>query len=256
MLTLMRPLILFLLLTWTCPLVAQPVTIKFVVQSELSTELTSLTDIHVMTTHGPYNYHDISSMSFLSVAPDSTIIVQLRTKGIGVFLKTKYLKPISAEAVVPAKIVEPERVEDATIEVTRTVKDSIWMKDNSFWQGSLKIRPKNALDALERNPASHNEAAMARSNYNMSQLVGFVGGFMIGWPLGQAIGGKQEPQWGLAAGGAALLIVGGIPLSVGFKKHVQKAMTIYNGKIMAPGSSGLSFRFYPGVNGGTLIVRF
>lgn len=247
MLTLMRPLMLFLLLTCTCPLMAQPVTIKFVVQSEINTELTSLTDLHVMTTHGPYNYQDISTMSFLSATPDSASVQQLRTKGIGVFLKTKFLKPITAD---------PERAYNAKIKEAVTDKDSLWIKRGTFRQGTAKIIPKNAFSLLEGNPASHDEAARARSNYNAMQVVSFIGGALIGWPLGQAVAGKTEPQWGLAAGGAVLLISAGIPLSVGFKKHAQKAMTIYNRRTPATGSSGLSFRFIPSVNGGTVIVKF
>lgn len=244
--TSMRSLILFVLLAWACPLVAQPVKIKFVVQSELTTELTSLTDIHVMTTHGPYNFNEISTMSFWGIAPDSAVIEQLRNNGIGVYLKYKFLKP---------NTVKSEKVWEARVKGTVTAKDSIWMKGNSFYQGTVKLRPKDVLSVLESNPASREEAARARSNYNASQVVGFVGGFLIGWPLGQAISSKQEPQWGLAAGGVALLIVVGIPLSAGFKKHTEKGISIYNRKTPS-GSPGLSFQFLPTVNGGTLVVRF
>ena len=71
----------------------------------------------------------------------------------------------------------------------------------------------------------------AMSNYNAGQVLGFVGGFMVGWPLGTALGGG-DPNWGIAAGGVAVLLCT-IPLSSAFKKHARTAVDMYNGKPMA-----------------------
>lgn len=239
--------ILFPLLAWVGTLVAQPVKIKFVQQSEVSTEINSVTDIHVITALGAYNFQGIKSIAFWNAQPDSALVETLRNNGIGVYLKTKFLKPHAMKS---------DEAWKAKVMGNATDNDTIWIKGGSFWLGGRKLGARGILTILEGTPAARDKAAKARSNYNAAQIIGFVGGALIGWPVGQALAGKQEPQWGLAAGGAVLLIGAGIPLSIGFKNHVRKAISSYNQKTSATGSSGLSFQFQPGINGGTLVVRF
>jgi hypothetical protein len=243
----MRHLISCLLFLWTCPLVAQPVKIKFAVEAEVTTEMTSVTELHVITTQGPYNLNEIRSMSFWGEAPDTTTLDKLRYNGIGIYLKGKYLKPLS---------VKSDRAWEAKVKGATLGNDTIRMVRNTFYLGSAKMGTREILTVLESNPASHAEAKKARSNFNGAQITGFVGGALIGWPLGQAISGKVEPQWGLAAVGAATLLGFGIPLTNQFKRHTRNAIKLYNNKTPLTGSTGLSIKFYPGVNGGTLLVKF
>ena len=53
---------------------------------------------------------------------------------------------------------------------------------------------------------------------------------MIGWPIGEAIGGKEDPVWALAAGGAA---IAGISLLMGAKAdgRVEKGIHMYNAAV-------------------------
>lgn len=239
---------LLILLTFACagPLLAQPVTIKFVVQSELKTELTSVTDIHVITTHGPYNYNEIKNMTFWTTPPDSGTMDVLRTNGIGVYIKTKYLKPhtVKSEGAWESKVRG----------ITRS--DSIWKSKRTYYHGPVKLSTSHLLSVLESNPESKKEAIMARNNSNGLQIVSFVSGFMIGYPIGQAIAGKQDPVWGLAGGGAALLLIAGIPLANGYNKHLENAISIYNNKVISTGSAGVSIKFIPTLGGGSLLVKF
>lgn len=243
----MRLLIPLLLFVWAGPLAAQPVKIKFTVQAEISTEMTSVTDLHVITTKGPYNLNEIRTMSFWEAAPDSITIELLRNNGIGVYLKGRLLK---------AHAVKSDQAWESKVKGTVAGNDTIRVMRNSFYHGSVKMGARDILTVLEGNPASRAEATQARSNYNGAQIVSFVGGAMIGWPLGQAISGKVEPQWGLAAVGAATLLGFGIPLNSGFKKHAQNAINIYNKGTTPSGSARLSIKFIPGVGGGTLLVKF
>lgn len=51
---------------------------------------------------------------------------------------------------------------------------------------------------------------------------------LIGWPLGTALGGG-EPEWAMAGAGA-VVVLAAIPLTSAFRKHAQKAISIYNGE--------------------------
>ena len=59
--------------------------------------------------------------------------------------------------------------------------------------------------------ANHPEAAAAASKSStyrgFALVLGAVGGGLIGWPIGQAIGGAEDPNWALAAAGAGALAV-------------------------------------------------
>jgi hypothetical protein len=90
------------------------------------------------------------------------------------------------------------------------------------------LKPREVLTLMESDPEAYAAFKKAKSNYDAGSVLGFVGGFMIGWPLGTALGGG-DPQWGLAAGGVAVLLLG-IPLNSAFKKHARTAVELYNGK--------------------------
>ena len=78
---------------------------------------------------------------------------------------------------------------------------------------------------MQYNQEAYNEFKKAKSSYDAVQVVGFVGGFLIEWPVGTALRGG-DPQWGLAGVGAGLILIS-IPLSSGFSTHAIKAVEIY-----------------------------
>lgn len=133
----------------------------------------------------------------------------------------------------------------------QTESSDIRMKKSKFYEGTRVLRPREVLTRMEIDPAAFKEFKRAKSNYDAAHVLGFVGGFLIGWPLGTALGGG-DPQWGLAGGGAALLLAS-IPLNNGFKKHAQKALTIYNGRPVSRVQTRMSFRFYG--YGGALVLK-
>ncbi|MBL7864343.1 MAG: hypothetical protein JNK10_05685 [Cyclobacteriaceae bacterium] len=118
-----------------------------------------------------------------------------------------------------------------------------------FYEGETLVRPNQVLKLMESNPAAQAEFKKAMSNYNGSLALSFVGGALIGWPIGTAAAGGQ-PEWGLAAGGVAVLLLT-IPLTSAFTKHTNQAITLYNG---GPGSANL--RFIPHATGARLIFYF
>lgn len=90
----------------------------------------------------------------------------------------------------------------------------------------ITVSPKQVADILSVDPLASEEFKKARANYSAAGVIGFAGGFMIGFPIGTAIAGG-EPEWGLAAGGVALLLAT-IPLTNAFNHHAQSAIDGFN----------------------------
>ncbi|MBL0742347.1 hypothetical protein [Chryseolinea lacunae] len=115
--------------------------------------------------------------------------------------------------------------------VAQTTTDTDLRMEKNFWgikfyQGSKLLKPAEVLNIMKPNDQAYAAFKKAKTNADAASVVGFVGGALIGWPLGTAIAGG-DPQWGLAAGGAALLLIG-IPLSQGFTKNANMAFDLYN----------------------------
>ena len=95
-----------------------------------------------------------------------------------------------------------------------------------FERDSLVISAKQVEYILEVNPTAFAEFKKARLNSGVASVLGFAGGLLIGVPVGTAIVGG-EPEWGLALGGAALIVTS-IPFNRAFKRHALNAVDIYN----------------------------
>ena len=109
--------------------------------------------------------------------------------------------------------------------------DSISMKKvfggYHFYQGDNRLNMKQLVNAMEPNEQAYKEIKSAQSTYTLASIVGFAGGFMVGWPLGTAIGGG-DPNWAMAGIGAGLIVVS-IPISQNFNKKAKQAVDTYNG---------------------------
>ena len=98
-----------------------------------------------------------------------------------------------------------------------------------FTQNGNKLSFSQLVDAMKNDQEAYALAKSAKSNYIASQVVGGVGGFVVGWNLGTAIGGGK-PNWTIAGMGAALIIVS-IPITSNSIKKMKKAVDHYNSNI-------------------------
>jgi hypothetical protein len=112
----------------------------------------------------------------------------------------------------------------------------------SFHQDSTELWPRDVLQVMEVNTEAFQEFKKARANHAASGIFSAIGGFMIGWPIGQAIAGKDDPLWGLAAGGAAFVFVG-YSFDKTFKRRATNALNIYNGGTSTSYAPKLNLRF-------------
>ena len=95
-----------------------------------------------------------------------------------------------------------------------------------FYHEGKQIKLTQLEDLLRSNEQAYQQIKSSRSSRTISAILGYAGGFMIGWPLGTAIvGGK--PNWALAGAGAGLAAVS-IPISASANRKMKKAVSIYN----------------------------
>ena len=92
-----------------------------------------------------------------------------------------------------------------------------------------QLKMKDLVSVVSVNPEAAVYAEKAKSGYALSSGIAFVGGFMIGWPIGQAISGR-DVNWTIAAAGAGLVIIG-IPVSSTAVKNAKEAVSIYNNSL-------------------------
>jgi hypothetical protein len=112
----------------------------------------------------------------------------------------------------------------------QTEIDSISMKKAfggyQFYQGEKRLNVKQLVNTMKPNEQAYSQMKTAQSSYTIASIVGFAGGFMVGWPVGTAIGGG-DPNWAMAGIGAGLIVVT-IPISQKFNKQAKQAVDTYN----------------------------
>lgn len=113
----------------------------------------------------------------------------------------------------------------------QTASDSILMRKvfggYQFYQGEQRLNINQLVNTMKPNEQAYKQIKSAQSTYTMVMILNYAGGFMVGWPLGTAIGGG-EPNWALAGIGAGLIVVA-IPISQSFNKKAKQAVGTYNG---------------------------
>ena len=113
---------------------------------------------------------------------------------------------------------------------SQTSADSISMKKGFggyfFYQGDKKLKLNQLAYKMKSNDQAFKQIQSAQGTYGLAAVIGGVGGFMVGWPIGTAIGGG-DPNWTLAGIGAGLIIVS-IPITHSFNKKAKQAIDTYN----------------------------
>jgi len=85
------------------------------------------------------------------------------------------------------------------------------------------------VTAIESNKEAVKLMKKARRNNTISSILGGAGGALIGFPIGQTIGGG-DANWALAGVGAGLIVVA-IPISSSGNKRAKEAVDLYNASL-------------------------
>jgi hypothetical protein len=125
-----------------------------------------------------------------------------------------------------------------------------------MYRNGMPVNILHAKKIMKDNPTAYNEINLAYQNYTGIQFLSFLGGGLIGWPIGQYLGGAANPAWELAAIGTGMVLLC-IPLNTAYNKHVIHAVRLYNQQLQ-PQSNVFKPLLYVGVlpSGIGLQLRF
>lgn len=95
-----------------------------------------------------------------------------------------------------------------------------------FVQGTNKMTMSELYKAMTPESESFYIMKKAKGNHAIAQVMGGLGGFGIGLPIGAQIAGG-EPNWLFAGVGAGLILVS-IPVSSKANKEAKRAVDLHN----------------------------
>lgn len=105
----------------------------------------------------------------------------------------------------------------------------------AYSQNSERLAEHTLAAGLEDNPATTEAMAGYAPLRTSAVVLGAVGGGLIGWPIGQSIGGSRDPNWTLAYIGAGVL-VGNIILESLARSKLDQAVEVHNQSLSKPSS--------------------
>ncbi|WP_350292611.1 hypothetical protein [uncultured Croceitalea sp.] len=125
-----------------------------------------------------------------------------------------------------------------------------------YSQNGNQLKMRDMVNIMEPNQQAFNFIKKAQSNQSLASVIGFIGGGLVGWPIGTAIGGG-DANWALAGVGAALIGVS-IPISSSANKKAKQAVEVYNLSLGATAFMGhkTQLRFIANGNGIGLSLGF
>ena len=127
-------------------------------------------------------------------------------------------------------------------------------KGHIFYQKGQWLGTKQLLELTKPYPEAYSEMLKAKADKDAATIIGLIGGFMVGWPIGAALAGG-DPNWTIALiGGGAVLV--SIPISNGYRKHALEATEIYNREAFKQASRKNTWEFRAGSQGIGLLLRF
>lgn len=95
-----------------------------------------------------------------------------------------------------------------------------------FYQNNQRLSVNKLVKAMRSNEIAYSQVKSARSANTFATILGYAGGFMLGWPIGTSLGGG-DPNWTLAAIGGGLIVVA-IPINHSFNKKARQAIGTFN----------------------------
>jgi hypothetical protein len=103
-----------------------------------------------------------------------------------------------------------------------------------FSQEGQVVDTVDVVRNLKQDPASKRHVTASQAWRTVATLTGAAGGALVGWPVGEAIAGKTDPSWELAAVGGALTLTA-LSLAVLSESQLHRAARAYNESLTTAG---------------------
>ena len=123
-----------------------------------------------------------------------------------------------------------------------------------YTQADKKLSLNQLGKILQSDAEAYPVFQSGKSQNGVGAVIGGIGGFLVGWPLGTALGGGT-PNWKLAGIGAGLIVVS-IPISTGAAKKMNRAVDMYNQKLGTGAVQRAAPELVLGANGVGVTWRF
>jgi len=111
-------------------------------------------------------------------------------------------------------------------ELTTPIKDTIQYTGNKYTLNNEVLTLTKMEVIMQDNTVAMEYLKSAKGSSGFANVLAYAGGFMIGYPLGTALGGGK-PNWTLAAIGCGLIVID-IPIVSSANKKLRKAVNAYN----------------------------
>ena len=120
-----------------------------------------------------------------------------------------------------------------TLSISNLYSQEIQLKKTffgyKFVQNNETIKMNQVYKSMKSNNQAYKLMKKAKSNNTISGIIGFVGGGMMGWPIGRSFAGEKF-NWTLFGIGAGIAAIS-IPISGKSIKDTKKAIDIYNSSL-------------------------
>lgn len=98
---------------------------------------------------------------------------------------------------------------------------------NVYYKGVWHISKLTAYNMLRENGEAYNLVISGEKLQKTGGVIAGVGGILVGYTLGVAAGGADDPRWFIAGVGGGLALLA-IPIYSTGKKKVQMGVEVYN----------------------------
>ena len=125
-----------------------------------------------------------------------------------------------------------------------------------FTQDGKKLSWKEILEKTELYPESHELIKKSKTQFTISSITGFIGGGLIGVPIGQSFTDKK-PNWALAYVGGGIAAIS-MSLDIIDLRNEKKGTEIYNSSLKSTSLNTIKpkFKIIGNVNGLGLSMIF
>jgi hypothetical protein len=105
-----------------------------------------------------------------------------------------------------------------------------YFSGNKYYKGVWSITQEKAFNIMMENGEAYRLALQGKKLQTISMVVNITGGVLIGYPLGAALGGAEDPMFFLAGIGAGIVLLG-IPIYSSANRKIHEAIEVYNESI-------------------------